>query len=89
MGVKNNKMHLKPSNITFTHAPVLAFANFKEPFILHTDASTCGLGAALYQYQADGKQRVVAFASRGLNKSERNYPAHKLEFSRSEMGYYR
>ena len=63
-----------------THAPVLAFANFKEPFILHTDASTSGLGAALYQYQADGKQRVVAFASRGLNKSERNYPAHKLEF---------
>ena len=63
-----------------THAPVLAFANFKEPFILHTDASTCGLGAALYQYQADGKQRIVAFASRGLNKSERNYPAHKLEF---------
>ena len=63
-----------------THAPVLAFANFKEPFILHTDASTCGLGAALYQYQADGKQRVVAFASLGLNKSERNYPAHKLEF---------
>ena len=59
---------------------MLVFANFKEPFILHTDASTFGLGAALYQYQADGKQRVVAFASRGLNKSERNYQAHKLEF---------
>ncbi|KAK7882182.1 hypothetical protein WMY93_028356 [Mugilogobius chulae] len=38
-----------------------------------------GLGAALYQEQ-DGKLRVVAYASRGLSKSEKNYPTHKLEF---------
>ena len=23
---------------------------------------------------------MIAYASRGLNKSEKNYPAHKLEF---------
>ncbi len=62
-----------------THPPILAYANFEKSFILHTDASGYGLGAALYQVQ-DGKERVVAYASRGLNKSERNYPAHKLEF---------
>ena len=59
--------------------PVLAYADFTKPFILHTDASTEGLGAVLYQEQ-DGVEKVNAVASRGLRNSERNYPAHKLEF---------
>ena len=62
-----------------TTAPVLGFADYTKPFQLHTDASTRGLGATLYQEQ-DGKTRVIAYASRGLSKSELNYPAHKLEF---------
>ena len=62
-----------------TTAPVLGFADPKLPYVLHTDASTTGLGAALYQEQ-DGRMRAVAFASRGLTKSEAKYPAHKLEF---------
>ena len=63
-----------------SQAPVLAYANFGKPFRLVTDASTIGLGAALYQTQDDGKDKPVAFASRALSKSELNYPAHKLEF---------
>lgn len=62
-----------------TTAPVLGFANPKQPYVLHTDASTTGLGAALYQEQ-EGEMRVIAFASRGLSRSESRYPAHKLEF---------
>lgn len=62
-----------------TSAPVLGFANPKQPYILHTDASTTGLGAALYQEQ-EGMLRVIAYASRGLSTSESRYPAHKLEF---------
>ena len=53
-----------------TMSPVLAFADYNKPFILHTDASTTGLGAALYQVQDDGSQQVIAYASRGLSKSE-------------------
>lgn len=62
-----------------TSAPVLGFADPKQPYILHTDASTSGLGAALYQEQ-QGLKRVIAYASRGLSKCETRYPAHKLEF---------
>ena len=63
-----------------TSSPVLAFADFEKPFILHTDASTDSLGAVLYQVQDDGSEKVIAYVSRGLSKSEKNYAAHKLEF---------
>ena len=62
-----------------TSPPILGYADYSLPFELHTDASGSGCGAVLYQEQ-DGQKRVISYASRGLNKSERNYPAHKLEF---------
>ena len=62
-----------------SNPPILAYADYSLPFSLHTDASSVGLGAVLYQKQ-DGQDRVVSFASRSLKPSEKNYPAHKLEF---------
>lgn len=62
-----------------TSTPILAFANPQLPYIVHTDACCDGLGAALYQEQG-GRLRAIAYASRGLSKSEQNYPTHKLEF---------
>ena len=47
--------------------------------MLYTDASELGLEAVLYQEQ-DNEKRVIAYASRTLSSSEKNYPAHKLEF---------
>ena len=91
---KGNKGKSKPTNWTWAgpeeesfHAikqkllqpPILGYANYKLPFVLHTDASSTGLGAVLYQVQ-EGKKRVIAYASRGLRQAEKNYPAHKLEF---------
>ena len=55
--------------------PVLAYADYKKPFRLHTDTSDLGLGVVLYQ-----QNRVIAYASRTLSQAEKNYPAHKLEF---------
>ena len=63
-----------------TSTPILPYANYKKPFQLHTDASDLGLGAVLYQRDDDNQQRVIAFASHSLSNSEKNYPAHKLEF---------
>ena len=60
-------------------APILGFADFKQPFILNVDASLNGLGAVLFQEQ-EGNRRIIAYASRSLNKAEKNYPIHKLEF---------
>ena len=63
-----------------SQCPVLAYANYKNPFVLHTEASTTGLGAVLSQKQTDGTERVVAYASHSLNRTERNYNTNKLKF---------
>ena len=60
-----------------TKTLILAYADYKK---LQTDTSDLGLGAVLYQNDSHGHQRVIAYASRSLSNTERNYPAHKLEF---------
>ena len=63
------------------YPPVMAFPDYEQPFVVHTDASQDGLGAVLYQRQG-GKLRVIAYASRTLTPAEQNYHLHsgKLEF---------
>ena len=63
-----------------TSAPILAYADFSREFILHTDASTKGLGAILYQKGENSELKVIGYASRTLRKAEANYHPTKLEF---------
>ena len=63
-----------------TSTPFLTYTDYKKPFKLQIDASDLGLGAVLYQVDGDKDQRVMAYASHSLSNTERNYPAHKLEF---------
>lgn len=61
--------------------PVLGHPNFSLPFVVYTDASEVGLGAVLVQQTGTGTgtEEVLCFASRSLNKAERNYSATELE----------
>ena len=61
-----------------TSAPILTHPDFTQSFILDTDASQNAIGAALSQVQ-DGKERVVAYASKVLSKSEKKYCVTRKE----------
>ena len=56
----------------------MSFPNFDEPFILDTDASNTAIGAVLSQ-NIEGQEKVVAYASRALTKSERKYCVTRKE----------
>jgi transposase InsO family protein/ribonuclease HI len=71
--------------------PVVAYPKRDLPFILHTDGASGdavnpgGLGAVLLQEQ-EGVERVIAYASRGLKKHEKNYSAYLLELTAAVFG---
>ncbi len=55
-----------------TGPSIMAYPQHEGKYILDTDACDVGIGAVLSQIQ-DDNERVIAYASRSLNKSERNY----------------
>lgn len=59
-------------------SPVLALPDFSLAFVLDTDASGDGVGAVLSQ-GVGGKERVVAYASRALSRTEKKYCATRRE----------
>lgn len=61
----------------FLNPPVLDFPDFKEEniFTLHTDASGYAIGAVL----SNKNGKPVAYASKMLNKAEKNYPTIEKE----------
>ena len=61
---------------------MLGYPDFNREFILKTDASLRGLGAALSQIDENGKVHVIVYASQTLRPSEKsmhNYSSAKLE----------
>lgn len=59
-------------------APILAYPDFTQPFLLTCDASNYAISAILSQGPI-GQDRPIAYASRTLNKAECNYSVTEKE----------
>ena len=55
-----------------TQPPILGYPAVDAPFILDIDPSSQGLGAVLSQMH-EGQERVIAYASKSLSKSQKRY----------------
>nr|XP_055061179.1 uncharacterized protein K02A2.6-like [Misgurnus anguillicaudatus] len=66
------KRHLMSNQVLIHFDPDL-------PLILACDASPVGVGAVISHRMSDGSERPIAFASRMLTKTERNYSQIKKE----------
>ena len=62
-----------------TEEPCLVHYAKDRENIVTTDASKTGLGITLWQKQSDGEIKPIAFGSRYLNDSEKNYSIGELE----------
>ena len=61
-----------------TQDPILKVPDFNEPFVLQTDASGVGAGAALLQ-EYDGIKFPVAYSSKKFSKAEKAYSVIERE----------
>ena len=59
-------------------APILGYPQPTGMYVLDTDASNVGIGAVLSQVQ-DGEEKVICYASKVLNKAQRNYCVTRRE----------
>lgn len=67
--------------LSLAESVVLAHPDFSRPLMLSVDASLDGIGAVLSQMkEGETRARPIAFASKSLSQSQKNYPAHRLEF---------
>lgn len=62
-----------------TTAPVLKHADFSKTFYVQCDASKSGVGSVLFQKDDSGYDHPIAFFSKKLNRSQRNYTVTELE----------
>jgi len=53
--------------------------DFSKVFILHTNWNAFNIGAIISQLDEEGKEYVIAYASRSNNKIESNYSAYEGE----------
>ena len=61
-----------------TKPPIFSYPSFKFTFILDTEASDHRIGAVFSQIQAE-VERIIAYYSRVLDKTKRNYCVTRQE----------
>ena len=62
-------------------APLLEVIDFSKEVYIRCDSSQFGQGAVLFQYDAEGHEHVIAYASRKYSMSERNWATFQQEAS--------
>ena len=62
-----------------TSAPVLHFPRFRKSFIIHVDASDCGVGAFFAQKEDNGELAIVAYFSKRFTSSQQHHSATQKE----------
>ena len=60
-------------------SPILVFPNWEKTFHVHVDASSIALGEILAQPGAGDLDHPIAFASKKLSKSKKNYNTTERE----------
>ena len=63
----------------FTNRPLLAAPNLDKEFRVEADVSNFAMGGVLSIKGGDGKWRPVAYISKSLNETKRNYEIHDKE----------
>jgi len=63
----------------FTTEPVLAALDLNKEMRVEADASDYAIGGVLSMKCEDERWRLVAFISKSLNETERNYKIHNKE----------
>ena len=63
----------------FTKEPVLAALDLDKKLRVEVDTSDYATGGVLSMEEEDGKWKPVAFLSKSLNETERNYKIHDKE----------
>lgn len=64
-----------------TNTVPLAFLNYEKEIFIRCDSSQFGAGAVLFQFDAEGREHPVAYASRKYTLAERNYNTFQQEAS--------
>jgi hypothetical protein len=59
--------------------PILKRPYFSKVFIIHTNRSAIGIGVILGQLGEEGKEYVIAYASRNKYKAKSNYSSYEGE----------
>ena len=78
-GVLPKKKHFEALKRALGSTLVLRRPDARRPFELHTDWSMLGIGVFLTQKDDDGKEYVIACASRSNNDVEAKYSSYEEE----------
>ena len=76
---KECKQAFETTKTMICNSEILTFYDVRKPLGLSCDSSAYGLGAVIFHEMPDGSERPVAFASRTLTRSDRNYTQREKE----------